>query len=231
MSGPAEAIGAWVTVCSAGLAEHDARVTVYPAGPAEHDARVTVCPVDPAEHDARVTMCPVGPAGGPAVVRAVPLPPAAVPRACPWPSGCRHAPGPFPCDVHLRVAAEGAGPARLREFADVLVGRVPLPPGPARLRALALLARYPGCRTVAVPVRAAAPVVGVRDRTGELRWVRPGPAGAPPSPQLAGSLAHAWLTRCGTPGAPATVAGQVSGGHSRRSRASTRAASCGFSVR
>ncbi|WP_051707713.1 MULTISPECIES: hypothetical protein [unclassified Streptomyces] len=222
MSGPAAAVGAWVTVCS--------------AGPAEQGAWVTMRPVEPAEHDARVTMCPVGPAGGPAVVRAVPLPPAAVPPAavpcaCPWPSGCRHAPGPFPCDVHLRVAAEGAGPARLREFADVLVGRVPLPPGPARLRALALLARYPGCRTVAVPVRAAAPVVGVRDRTGELRWVRPGPAGAPPSPQLAGSLAHAWLTRCGTPGAPATVAGQVSGGHSRRSRASTRAASCGFSVR
>jgi hypothetical protein len=182
VSGPTAAVGAWVTVCSA------------------------------------------GPAGSPVVVRTVPLPPG----ACPGPSGSRHAPGPFPCDVHLRVAAEGTGHSRLRELADVLVSRVPLPPGAARLRALALLARHPGCRTVAVPVRAAAPVVGVRDRTGAVRWVRPLTAGgAPPSPHLAGSLAHAWLTRYGTPDA----AGRASGGHSRRSRASRRAASSGFSVR
>ncbi|WP_427920715.1 hypothetical protein [Streptomyces sp. cg40] len=122
-----------------------------------------------------VARCPDS-ARGPALVRTHPLSSAA--RWHARPPGCSHAPGPFPCDVHLWVDADSPRRTALREHADVLVSRLPLPPLPARHRVRALLADHPGCLAAAVTDTATRCVVGVRERTGAVWFVRPGPGGA-----------------------------------------------------
>nr|WSY53156.1 hypothetical protein OG999_25535 [Streptomyces sp. NBC_00886] len=137
---------------------------------------------------------------GPALVRSDPLPLSTRRLAYPYPSSCSHASGPLPCDVHLRVDAGSPARTGLLEHADVLVSRVPLPPRSACRRVHRLLADHPGCLAAAVPDTAAGCVVGIRDRTGAVSFVRPerGGADAPTSPHVIVSVVHAWVVSGGS---------------------------------
>ncbi|MEV0639467.1 hypothetical protein AB0I77_31950 [Streptomyces sp. NPDC050619] len=94
------------------------------------------------------------------------------------------------------------------EHADVLVSRLPLPPESAHRRVHELLAGHPGCLAAAVPDTATTCVVGVRDRTGAVSFVRPdrGGSGAALSPHAVGSVVHAWAVSGGSPRALRSVA-------------------------
>ncbi|MEU5973832.1 hypothetical protein [Streptomyces sp. NPDC047315] len=135
---------------------------------------------------------------GPVLVRstAVPSPDGPEgrgPDPCPYPRDGRP-----PCDVHLRADPGGS---ELAHHADVLVGRVPLPPAEARRRARELLVAHPGCLVVAVPVITAGCVVGVRDGAGGAWCVRSqpdDPGVAIPTPVFA-SVVHAWVVAGGSP--------------------------------
>ncbi|GAA3774157.1 hypothetical protein GCM10023083_08920 [Streptomyces phyllanthi] len=136
-------------------------------------------------------------AHGPALVRSDPLPLSAVGQHAypyPGPSPCPHAPGPLPCDVHLWVDADSPERTELMEHADVLVSRVPLPPVSAHRRVRELLAGHPGCLAAAVPDTAMICVIGIRDRTGAVSFVRPercGPGALVP-PHAVVSVVHTW---------------------------------------
>lgn len=125
-------------------------------------------------------------------------------------SPCTHPPGPLPCDLHLRVDADSPERTGLMAYADVLVSRVPLPPGPAGRRVRELLADHPGCLAAAVPDTATRCVVGVRTGTGGVSLVRPlryGPPSLVPRlvprlvpPHVVASLVHAWVVAGRAPG-------------------------------
>lgn len=144
-------------------------------------------------------------AHGPALVRSDRLLPSAERHVDPYPSPCRHAPGPLPCDVHLWVDA-GSGEAgsvdagsperaELMNHADVLVTRVLSPPGSACRRVHELLAGHPGCLAAAVPGTDTTCVVGVRGRTGAVSSVRlnRGGSGTRIPPHTVASVVHAWV--------------------------------------
>ncbi len=144
-----------------------------------------------------VVRCP-DPARGPALVRTHPLS-----SAVRWharPPGCSHVPGPLPCDVHLWVDADSPRRTALREYADVLVSRLRLPPLPARHRVRELLADHPGCLAAAVADTTTRCVVGVRERTGAVWFVRPGQGKSDASlpPHALVSVVHAWLVSGGS---------------------------------
>ncbi|MEU7636910.1 hypothetical protein AB0C11_12580 [Streptomyces sp. NPDC039016] len=135
-------------------------------------------------------------------------------RACARLLVCRAVPGRGPVrpaaggvpDVHLWADPDGGPDGRWAEFADVLVARTALPPGAARRRAAALLARHPGSLVAVVPHTAAGCVVAVRG--APVAWC--GGPGGPPSrppvpPCLVGSVLHAWLVAGGPPGAVRAV--------------------------
>ncbi|MFD0316260.1 hypothetical protein [Streptomyces flavalbus] len=145
---------------------------------------------------------------GPAVVRTdVPLP---LPLPLPLPSPgdpCAHPPGWLPCDAHLwadadaRGTPEGAFPvASLREQADVLVSRAPLPLPAACRRVRDLLDGHPGCLVAVVPGAATGCVVGVRNAVLGVRWAWVEKA-EPVPPRVVASVAHAWAAAGGAPGA------------------------------
>lgn len=124
---------------------------------------------------------------------------------CPRP--CAHPPGRYPCDVHLWAYADGPHRPDLREHADVLVGRDPLPVAQAHRRVRELLVIRPGCLVAAVPSRRAGQlcVVGVRDgRGGVWSAAVEGEGGASRgsvSVRTVASVVHAW-TVAGEPQAP-----------------------------
>ncbi|MDO0926654.1 hypothetical protein QQY24_14980 [Streptomyces sp. TG1A-8] len=95
----------------------------------------------------------------------------------------------------------------LREHADVLVSRVPLPPAAARRRVRDLLARHPGCLAAAVPGPARGCVVGVRDAAGGVRcaWLERSGARAPAPPRVVVAVVHAWVAAGGAPTALRSV--------------------------
>ncbi|GGN04744.1 hypothetical protein GCM10011578_028130 [Streptomyces fuscichromogenes] len=100
------------------------------------------------------------------------------------------------CDTHLWVAADATRRTELREHADVLVARMPVPLSAAGRRVRALLAAYPGCLVAAVPDVGRGCVAGVRDRTGAVGCLRAtvrGPAAALVHPQPVASVLHAWV--------------------------------------
>ena len=146
-------------------------------------------------------------AQGSALVRSDPLPPPADRHAYPYPPSCPHAAGPLPCDVHLWVDADRPGRTGLMEHADVLVSRVQLPLASAHRRVCELLAGHPGCLAAAVPDTAAMCVVGVRDRTGAVSFVRPerGGSAAPLPPHVVVSVVHAWAVSGKSPRALRSV--------------------------
>lgn len=147
-------------------------------------------------------------AHGEVLVRSDPLSPSTGDRGHPYPVPCAHGPnGPFPCDVHLWVDADSPARAELVMHADVLVSREPLPTGAARRRVRALLDGRPGCLAAAVPDTATTCVVGVRERTGAVSFVRPtrGRADAPP-PHAVVSVVHAWTVSGRSPGALLSLA-------------------------
>ncbi|MFG2458097.1 hypothetical protein ACGFWE_13645 [Streptomyces sp. NPDC048523] len=135
-------------------------------------------------------------AHGPVLVRSDPLPSPTGGRGQPYPAPCPHPPGgPLPCDVHLWVDADSPERAALAAHADVLVSRAPLPPDAARRRVLDLLTAHPGCLAAAVPDTSTACVVGVRDASGAVSFVRPSRGGrsdAPLPPHTVASVVHAW---------------------------------------
>ncbi|MGW0756920.1 hypothetical protein ACWD1Y_10590 [Streptomyces sp. NPDC002814] len=149
-----------------------------------------------------------GPAHGPALVRCDRLPPFAGQHAYPYPSLCRHAPGPLPCDVHLWVDADSPERTELVEHADALVSRVPLPPERAHRRVREMLADHPGCLAAAVPDTTAMCVVGMRGRTGAVSFVRPDRGGSdtPLPPHEVVSVVHAWVVSGGSPQALRSIA-------------------------
>ncbi|MEU3253131.1 hypothetical protein [Streptomyces sp. NPDC006997] len=150
-----------------------------------------------------------GTGSGPAVVRTdAPLSPGTgqpYPLRCPSP--CAHPPGSLPCDAHLWADADVRGTPGLREQADVLVSRAPLPCPAARRRVRELLDGHPGCLVAVVPGTATGCVVGVRDRAVRgVRWAwveRCGPVTA----RAVASVAHAWAAAGGEPGALRRVTG------------------------
>ncbi|MFF2806086.1 hypothetical protein ACFVT2_02705 [Streptomyces sp. NPDC058000] len=146
-----------------------------------------------------------------------------------WLLVCREAPGRGPVrpagdgvpDVHLWADPDGGPGGHWAEFADVLVTRTALPPGAARKRARALLARHPGALVAVVPHTAGGCVVAVRG--APVVWCAgPGarPSRPPVPPCLVGSVLHAWLAAGGPlgavravlPGAPTRAAPRQLGG-------------------
>ncbi|MFD4561036.1 hypothetical protein ACFWP5_43115 [Streptomyces sp. NPDC058469] len=146
-------------------------------------------------------------AHGSALVRSDPLPSSAERHAYPYPPLCPHAVGPLPCDVHLWVDADSPGRTELMEHADVLVSRVPLPLASAHRRVRGLLAGHPGCLAAAVLDTTTRCVVGVRDRTGAVSFVRPerGGSDVPLPPHVVVSVVHAWAVSGGSPRALRSV--------------------------
>lgn len=144
-------------------------------------------------------------AHGSALVRSDPMPLSAERQAYPYPPPCPRAGGPLPCDVHLWVDADSPERTALMEHADVLVSRVPLASAHRRVRGL--LAGHPGCLVAAVLDTATMCVVGVRDRTGAVSFVRPerGGSAAPLSPHVVVSVVHAWAVSGGSPRALRSV--------------------------
>lgn len=173
--------GAWATVCFRGARSGGVLPGAGPDGPS-------------------LVVWRSATAHGPALVRSDRLLPSAERHVDPYPSPCRHAPGLLPCDVHLWVDADSPERAELMNHADVLVSRVPLPPGSARRRAHELLAGHPGCLAAAVPGTDTTCVVGVRGRAGAVSCVRldrggPGPRRIPP--HVVASVVHAWVVSGG----------------------------------
>ncbi|MFI0511808.1 hypothetical protein ACH3Y9_24955 [Streptomyces sp. WSLK1-5] len=145
-------------------------------------------------------------ADGQVLVRSDPLSRSARGPGHPCHPSCPHPPGgPLPCDVHLWVDADSPRRPALLAQADVLVSRVPLPPGAARRRVLELLAAHPGCLAAAVPDTATTCAVAVRHgAAGPVSFVRPSrgrPPGAPLPPRTIVSVVHAWTVAGRSPGA------------------------------
>lgn len=166
----------WATVCFGGAS--DLR---FPQGHGPDEAAFFVVPHSDTAY-------------GPVLVRSVPLPEPTAERVYPHASLCPHLPGPVPCDVHLWVDADSSERTALMEHADVLVSRVPLPAVSAHRRVGMLLASHPGCLAAAVPDTAMVCVVGVRDRSGTVSFVRPRWCGygAQVPPHAVASGVHAW---------------------------------------
>ncbi|MYU22358.1 hypothetical protein [Streptomyces sp. SID8352] len=142
---------------------------------------------------------------GPALLRSRRLPPPGARPAPPHPLPCPYGHGAPPCDEHLWVDAHGPRAAELAVHADVLVSRVPLPPGAARRLVRELLTGHPGCLAAAVPDTAGGCAAGVRAPGGALaapvRLERYGPV----PPQAVASVLHAWTVSGRPPGALRSV--------------------------
>ncbi|MFE6282694.1 hypothetical protein [Streptomyces sp. NPDC057877] len=125
------------------------------------------------------------------------------------PYPCPHPPGRLPCDVHLWADADARGAPDLREQADVLVSRVPLPGPAAHRRVRELLSRHPGCLAVAVPGPGTGCAVGVRDAARGVRCAglgRQSEAGVPVPARVVASVVHAWVVAGGSVGALSAIA-------------------------
>ncbi|KUN78005.1 hypothetical protein [Streptomyces griseoruber] len=194
---------AWTTVCFDGAAA--ASWDGPSAGPGRATARVR---------------WRAHPAHGTLLVRRDPLSGTAGGLTHPGPPPCPHPPGRFPCDVQLWAAAGDPRTVRLAEYADVLVSRVESPPWEARRRVDELLLRHPGCLVAGVPESGTRCLVGVRDRTGALRYARPelrGPR-VRSAVHLVASVLHAWVVAGGAPESLGSLAAGADGAGPRPPR-------------
>ncbi|MFG2225010.1 hypothetical protein [Streptomyces sp. NPDC048644] len=127
--------------------------------------------------------------------------------------------GGHDADVHRWADPDAPGPSGRTECADLLVGRTPLAPDHALLRAHDLLARHQGCLIAAVPHTTGGCVTAVRG-AAEAVWWQGGTRGTGlrAHPHILASVLHAWLVAGGAPGCVRSVSPVPRG----RSRAQDR---------